>query len=500
MQLLEPLKESVRETHQHYQQTEDALTSAFAPPVHQPIASSSSQAEPARVQALVALEPILGAYKRIAKAVSRDESLRGRSSGEMQAVFARMEKWVQTWSAALAAQGRSSKRKRRGGADIASRSSTPGYDSDSADDSESDEAGEDGNQLFLSRPSPLQMVLLEGLLTPGIGLVPLSRAKRSTSVASLPDEIIKTWMPLLLFLAQSEAMNSTSWGATLATAVTALFQRDAATMYNLDGPHDWIARDTSYRRTVAAWLLWLLQCKEASDRADGSHTDASQLIDSEMQLPELRMAVARSLLLSLGRAQAADEDGPDTATALTVVKRIVAAQASFHGGQPGREVTDLIKLANSISARRRQAKEVSKENGEFLQGFDQLDGAPEGAEDAEKAQSDANRAMDEPHSGSQDLLARMEERFASLTKKQETSDAPMSDGPAARESDVITPTTTKMTATSNAADAYPPLPHGWSLAPLADDENEGWKPTPIGCLRGKVPDFSVVSHVPLAAS
>ncbi|CAO1633646.1 unnamed protein product [Sympodiomycopsis kandeliae] len=170
------------------------------------------------VQASIpSLDPILKAYKRVAKLIARDESLRGPSRAELTALYSETDAWIASQDQEVQ--------------DLLQRQQ---HTLASQEDQSSSEQSASSKVLYH---------LFEHLLQPG-GFIPLSKAKRAKRQSSLPTEVLRTWSPLLIHLIRE-------WdnvGDTLMKAINDVILND----------NQLFLSDKSYRYTILAWIQYLL--------------------------------------------------------------------------------------------------------------------------------------------------------------------------------------------------------------------------------------------------
>ncbi|PWN26976.1 Las1-domain-containing protein [Jaminaea rosea] len=404
-----------------------------------PIASTSSVVDLAsqRASASASLEAILNSYRRLAKAIARDQSLRKRNRASLQDIFRELDAWRQRTDALLP------------------RLEDPDEDDsgeeDEGDDEDEEQAGRRwssdaaGNeQINGAQLSAADGLLLTSLLKPGVGIVPLAKSKRPKRNLALSEDIKQTWE--YLFEAQPKLR-----GQLVEHIVKALTDgADAAEEDEEEPPL--LSRDASYARTLQAWLLHLID-------ADGEED------------------VVRRLMASLlaGRSNA-----PAKKSASSTLPAILALLSRRK--ERGENTAQLENLVALVQRREQdETAAVQAEEEPLLKGFEDMGGS------AAAQAVGALQVDDEVGKESQDLdtlLTLMEQRrLAAFAPPQPPP--PRQEGGPEVDMQVDDSDSEDDDGAEGIAHASPPaLPPGWSL-PSKDE----WQPTPIGCLAGQVPDF-----------
>lgn len=299
---------------------------------------------------LAALPPLLKAYKRLAKMIVRDESLRGRTKVEMDRALKQIDAWIKEGSALyrqalnpgqvpLSRRGR--KRRRREDGEEGPPLPVEEEEEDAYTSATDLEGSDEDRALHQCLAS-----LVEGLLQPG-GLVPLSKAKRATKPArssqpqvALPDvgqETVSSWADLLRHLLQKyddfaglllnglvavfddsqtatlDAVSSTIYGQTSGLPSSS----SVTTLYSLQDT------DASYRLTIYSWFRFIIDSLPLSLGVQA----AAQGLDESLPLQEL---IATRMLSDVEDAMYSQRDDEDyssspgqTVAARTVILNIL---------------------------------------------------------------------------------------------------------------------------------------------------------------------------------
>ncbi|CAO1633564.1 unnamed protein product [Parajaminaea phylloscopi] len=395
------------------------------------------------------LLPILASYKRLSKETAKDHSLKGRGREQLEAIFRELDDWLARWGAAV-----------------------------------HDHAGKSADEP----PSTAAEVLLSLLLTPGVGFVPLSKLKRpQRGSPQLSGVLQAVWTPLIDHLDS----RIPGFAGSLLNAMGAVF----AGARTVDTNSQLIETDDSYARTLQAWMVHLL----------GSSSG-----------PRAK-TIARTLLMAILRPPI-DGTLPDERAARTL--RLLedlwplCASSDFVEAQG-----DMAQLQRLLDTARRLYGPSARANGKRKQ----ITSAESTSAESEVNASELSVQADSESAGvphtikrlrgsplpSSTLLQRMEERYAALLRGSDAdegsqaggddgalasaSESSERDGGSESESDRETDAGTVDVPDDEYEDVA--LPPGWSAPKLVAPEAEDaattavWAPTPIGCFKGRVPDF-----------
>lgn len=408
-----------------------------------------------RAAAITSLEPILDSYRRLAKAIARDQSLRSRNRASLEGIAGELEAWKRRTEAALPG---------RRWAGQAGEEEDESEDDDEDDDGSDDEGGHwlsarRQNKAAAAAPilTAADDILLSSLLKPGIGIVPLAKSKRPRRDLGLSEDIKQTWEYLLE--RRSELRGQLAQRLTDVLAMSGAEgqgedEDDERSAQNL------LSTDASYARTLQAWLLHLVPQDEKGERP---------VVDQLLQ----------SLLAN--DASSAKPQEKKASPALPVLYAFLKRRRERR-----EDVAQLEELLELAERRERERKGEEKGPEEpLLKGFEDMGGNSVAPPPQETGQP--------PTKENEDL----DSLFARMERRQLAFGGPPAPPPP-QQQHRVQPVDVDMhvdegnhddDAEDEAADAcHSPqataLPLGWTLY----DEAE-WKPTPIGCLAGRVPDF-----------
>lgn len=428
-------------------------TSGVATPSRPATSKPGPSAAESRAAAVASLEPILDSYRRLAKAIARDQSLRSRNRATLEEIAGELEAWKRRTEAAL--PGR-----RWAGQD---------EDSGSEDDDEDDEGSdEEGGRWHASRRhrsaataastlTAADDILLLSLLKPGIGIVPLAKSKRPRRDLALSEDIKQTWEYLFERRPELRGQLAQRLADVLAMAgIAGEGEQDD----DEQSVQALLSTDASYARTLQAWLLHLVPPDQESE---------APVVDQLLQ----------SLLSN--DASLAKPQEKKASPALPVLYAFLERRK-----KRGEDVTQLEELLELAERRQRdgRAEEMGQEEP-LLKGFEDMGSNIVAAppQEAGHSQRDETEDLDS-------LFARMERRqlafggpVAPAVPPQQQKVPPV-DEEMHIDEDTDHEASENQVAAADVRRQTAPLPQGWTLY----DEAE-WKPTPIGCLAGRVPDF-----------
>lgn len=307
--------------------------------------------------------------------------------------------------------------------------------------------------------------LINQLIQPG-GLVPMGRSKRVPDTAGedeivLPAELARVWSPLLGHLRDTfgpifgqllaeelvEAVVSESDSNEDAETAQQVVSADASADQDDPSSQAWKQAaylSPSYRKTADAWIRYLVTTAPPTSSMPGTtptHRPATTLITdaevAEMCLPFKTSSSASVLEFLLARNAELKAKIGMLVEVIKVTSFVASAAAAMEVDSPGNDV------------------ETARGNEE-VSGFEtQLEAMQRRLRDVE--------ALSRPGLG--------------VSGADEEQGEPNLPSDRAGEADVSA-------AASGDAD-QPPMPMGWSTA------GADWKPTPFGCLDGRIPNLVV---------
>ena len=442
------------DTPHHPTAAEASTSAALASSSTKPTATEEESRRKERRKALTDLRVTLKTYRSLAKQVARDRSLANTSKDQFRRLYKQLAVFVakiRTLEPEFAAQlidGAGSAKPRAQGDEADARNATL-MDPDDVDEC---------TKSALSD-------LINQLLQPG-GLIPLSRSKRVPASAAgdaiaLPAEVASTWSPLLGYLRDTygpifgqllseelfEAMLGPSEGDEPSTV------QDPASNTTADADDDagdpssqhWKLEafaSPSYRKTAEAWMRYLVTSVPPSTpmpnsiaAAGGNRAPAALITDievAELCLP-VRSPGSTSLLefLCARNDELQQRIGP--LVAVLQVQSLVQASEADLPTLPGDAQASGFEGSLEVMQRR----------------LDEMNALP-----SLSVTAAPEKQQDEAEESERPIEVDSAENVAGVERSSTASKMPV----------------------------------GWSMAP------SDWKPTPLGCLRGTIPDLVLKLH------
>ncbi|PWN53202.1 Las1-domain-containing protein [Violaceomyces palustris] len=443
-------------------------------------------------KALEELGSHLRSYRKLAKTLARDQSQVGRNKALMKRICKDFEGWVQKRMESIL--GRSleenkitsgmGRKRTREEMEEALQSTNLLADEDEQDMVLGGALGRGvvvgGKGELRSTRRKVVREMVSELVRPG-GLIPLSKSKRPRSTAEsflpmLSQELEDIWSPLLVHIGSTTAFSDDFFEILAGELVESIaFTRSEASIAvsTLGGlgvveGEDWRVSawsERSYKDCATSWLLRLVQ-------------DDKFLARGKRSSPSMRMSVVEMCLSRPCDSTIA------IVNHLTHLDRSLAKRLNplidFLDSRISLRCEDLLSFQEPILSpvplpRDGEGEEEEAEGDLIVEG-----GGEEDAEEEREAMEVEDQTLPKNPTGFEDAIKEMEQRLEDLREMMTQN----------RTSEEIQPLTQPKESIPSSSlsevNEDPNLPKGWSLYP----ENE-WKPTPIGCLDGMVPNLLI---------
>ncbi|EPQ26148.1 uncharacterized protein PFL1_06356 [Pseudozyma flocculosa PF-1] len=458
-------------------------------------APSDEQQRKERSDALEQIRTLVKSYKKLGKAIVRDNSLAGRQRADVVRLFKGIYSWT---TSRMMVAGAPSKL-------IASRMGRKRTREEIEDESA---WADDTNGYDAELVRAANKDLIDALLKPG-GIVPLSKAKRVRASAQadaivLPSELEETWSPLIAYLRANlglpfltvlfeELIASLAYSAPETPESASDGSSSRAEGEDEDWRRDaWI--QPTYKKTAEAWLRHLIVVDGQMMGEDVTEIHRGAAKTLEMAVIEQCLRLPAEGTISLLRLVGSLSDRLSAA----IAPLLPVLESSVSLG-----VSDLFAKAETAEAEVRTASaEAGDDSGAApsaaAAAAESASATAASASDAEGAQAvavevapsddtgagDGADAQAVAETGFEGELAEMEARLEQLHRSSADAErhgtralltgAAGSGGDGNDGGDAAA-----------AVAAMSELPAGWARA------GPRWTPTPIGCLEGRVPALSL---------
>lgn len=453
------------------------------------------------------LDLTVKAYKRIAKLVARDESLRGPSRAELQGVYAEVDRWIARRVREVEHMQDRLRLESRNDSGGGGRSR--GYGGDRDEDSDEDVDADDD----VTAQAQVLRHVFDYLLQPG-GLIPLSKSKRAkwaatkatsrkdrdltstSTLPTLPRELIRTWTPLLIHLTRNWEGVGDALIAALGQVMFGDIAEESESITTTTSSGLFLS-DKSYRSTCLAWVGIVVPPTASSD------VEAEEL-QSALRQPHQSVTnlLRESLITATTTTAATTTRGkallPLIAHLVEVVKQHDGSSDDGGGSMMWEEMAALVRIRLSRETKQRSRKRdvnghghgmngaVLDGGGELLKGFEDMDDGSS-SRTAMMPASSTNVDADEDDDADADaavIVGEMQGRYEDVLRllrgesgEQEGDERQEADEEMdTEEADPqgISALAPKAAAVDTLANVV--LPRGWSVPSDAE-----WTPAPIGC-------------------